>query len=129
MTGTTSTPSVERNIDAAKRFLDRVASLSPEQRSEVSKNSFGSAAHTSAMLTVVDEVTVVRNKDRDGRVGAFLVEAERKVDELGLGAELGGLVKGAARALLVSDTPGMEKASRQLYTPFESVIPFNSVRD
>ncbi|HEY2376994.1 MAG TPA: hypothetical protein VGH98_13535 [Gemmatimonadaceae bacterium] len=122
MTGT-HPQTVDRNIEAAGRFLDRVSALSAADRERISKDNFGSSAHTSAMMMVADEVTSMKNKDRPGRVSAFLVDLERRVDGMGLQQELGDLVKSAARAILVQNAAGLELASRQLLSPFEAVIP------
>lgn len=123
----TPTLSVDRNIEAATRFLERIAALPPADRERLGTESFGTSAHTAAMLSTADEVTTLRNKDRDGRVSAFLVDLEQRVDGLGLSAEVGNLVKGAARAILVQNQPGMDRAARQLYAPFETVIPLKTV--
>ena len=123
----TQAPSVDRNIEAATRFLDRIAALPPADRERLGTESFGTSAHTAAMLTTADEVTTLRNKDREGRVSAFLVDLEQRVDGMGLGAEVGNLVKGAARAILVQDRPGLDRAAQQLYAPFETVIPMKTV--
>ena len=69
----------------------------------------------------------MKNKDRNGRVSAFLVDAERRVDSMGLSTDVSGLVKAATRAILVADLPGREKATQQLYSPFQGVIPFESL--
>ena len=122
MTGTQA-QAIDRNIEAATRFLDRVAALPAADRERIAKDSFGSAAHTSASMMVADEVTSVKNKDRQGRVSAFLVNLERKVDGMGLTTDLGDLVKSAARSILVQDAAGLERATRQLYSPFEQVMP------
>lgn len=122
MTGT-QTQSIDRNIEAAERFLDRVSTLPPADRERIRRDTFGTSAHTSALMMVADEVTTCRNKDKQGRLGAFLVDVERRVDGLQFPAEVGDLVKGAARAILVQDTPGLERATRQLLSPFELVIP------
>jgi len=122
MTGT-QTEAIDRNIEAATRFLDRVASLPAADRERIAKESFGSSAHTSAIMMVADEVTSVKNKDRQGKVSSFLVELERRVDGMRLPAELGDLIKSAARSILVQDAAGLERATRQLYSPFELVIP------
>ena len=122
MTGT-QTQSIDRNIEAASRFLDLVTTLSPANRERIARDSFGSSAHTSAMMMIADEITSLRNKDRQGRVGAFLVDVERRVEGMKLTPEQGDLVKGAARAILVRNSPGLERATRQLISPFEEVIP------
>lgn len=122
MTGS-QTQSMDRNIEAASRFLDLVTTLSPANRERIARDSFGSSAHTSAMMMIADEITSLRNKDRQGRVGAFLVDVERRVEGMNLTPEQGDLVKGAARAILVHNSPGLEKATRQLISPFEEVIP------
>ena len=121
MTGT-QPQAIDRNIEAASRFLDRVTSLTPADRERISKESFGSSAHTSAIMMVTDEVTSLKNKDKQGRVSAFLVDLERRVEGMSLPAEIGDLVKSAARAILVRDASGLERASRQLMSPFEQVI-------
>ena len=123
----TQTQAINRNIETATRFLDRVASLPAADRERISRDSFGSSAHTSAIMMVADEVTSVKNKDKQGRVSAFLVDIERRVDGMGLSAELGDLVKSAARSILVQDSPGLDRATRQLYSPFEQVISRNTV--
>ena len=122
MTGT-PTQSIDRNIEAASRFLDRVTTLSAANREQIARDSFGSSAHTSAMMMIADEITTLRNKDRQGRIGAFLVDVERRVEEMNLTPELGDLVKGAARAILVRSSPGLEPATRQLISPFEVAMP------
>jgi hypothetical protein len=122
MTGT-QPQAVDQKIEAASRFLDRVSALSPADRERISRESFGSSAHTSAMMMVADEVTSLKNKDRQGRVSAFLVDLEQRVDGMGLSPELGDLVKSAARAILVQNASGLERASKQLMSPFELVIP------
>jgi len=122
MTGT-QPQAIDRNIEAASRFLDRVTALTPEDRERISRDSFGSSAHTSAIMMVADEVTTMKNKDRQGRLSAFLVDLERRVDGMRLPAELGDLVKSAARAILVQNSTGLEHASRQLMSPFEHVMP------
>jgi hypothetical protein len=122
MTGT-EPQAVHRNIEAAGRFLDRVSALSPADRGRISGDSFGSSSHTSAMMMVADEVTTMKNKDRQGRVSAFLVDLEQRVDGMGLAPELGDLVKSAARAILVQNAAGLERATRQLMSPFEQVMP------
>ena len=122
MTGT-QTQSIDRNIEAASRFLDLVTTLSPANRERIAGDNFGSSAHTSAMLMIADEITTLRNKDRQGRVGAFLVDVERRVEGMNLTPEQGDLVKGAARAILVRNNPGLERATRQLISPFEQVMP------
>ena len=125
MTGT-QTQSIDRNIEAASRFLDRVTTLPPADRDRIARDRFGSSAHTSAMMMIADEITTLRNKDRQGRVGAFLVDIEQRVEGMKLAPEMGDLVKGAARAILVHNSPGLERATRQLISPFEEVMP-NSV--
>jgi len=122
MTGT-QTQGFDRNIEAATRFLDRVAALPAADRERIANDSFGRVGHTSAIMMVADEVTSVKNKDRQGKVSSFLVELERRVDGMRLPAELGDLIKSAARSILVQDAAGLERATRQLYSPFELVIP------
>lgn len=122
MTGT-QLQAVDRNIEAATRFLDRVSALSATDRERISSDSFGSSQHTSAMMMVADEVTAIRNKDRQGRVSAFLVDLERRVDAMSLAPEQGDLVKSAARAILVQNAAGLERATRQLMSPFEQIMP------
>ena len=122
MTGTQA-QSIDRSIEAASRFLDRVTTLPSAERERIARERFGSSAHTSAMMMVADEVTTLRNKDRQGRVSAFLVDVERRVDGMNLAPEMGDLVKGAARAILVRGNPGLERATQQLISPFEEVLP------
>jgi hypothetical protein len=55
-------------------------------------------------------------------VSAFLVDLEKRVEGMSLPTEMGDLVKSAARAILVRDASGLERASRQLISPFEQVI-------
>jgi hypothetical protein len=119
----TQTQSVERNIEAANRFLDRVTTLAPAERDRISRDSFGSSAHTSAMMMVADEVTTLRNRDRQGQVSAFLVDVERRVDGMKLSPEQADLVKGAVRAILVQNASGLDRATRQLLAPFQEVMP------
>ena len=128
MTGT-QTQSIDRNIDAANRFLDQVTTLSPADRERIGRESFGSSAHTSAMMMIADEITTLRNKDRQGRVSAFLVDIERRVEGMNLEPEMGDLVKGAARAILVRNNAGLEHATRQLISPFDEVMPKTAPMD
>jgi hypothetical protein len=128
MTATNTGPSnIEHNVNIAERFVKRIEGMTPDDRARISTQSFGSTAHTSAMLTTADEITALKNKDRDGRLSAFLVDAEQRIDAMQLDATVGGLVKAAVRALLVHDLPDREKPTRQLYTPFEPIIPLRSL--
>lgn len=127
MTATRTGTNVDRSLEMAGRFLDRIERLPAAERGRIATESFGSSAHTGAMLAVADEVTTLRNKDREGHVSAFLVDAERRIDGMNLDARVGGLVKAAVRALVVHDFPGLEMATRQLYAPFEPVVPFASL--
>ena len=122
MTGT-ETQGIDRNIEAANRFLEKVKGLSTADRERIKGETFGSSAHTAAMMAIADEVSLLKNKDRGGRVSGFLVDVEQRVDAMGLEPELGDLVKAAARGLLVDGAPGLDSASRQLYLPFEKVVP------
>jgi hypothetical protein len=106
-----------------------VTTLPPAERDRISREKFGSSAHTSAMMMVADEVTTLRNRDRQGRVGAFLVEVERRVEAMNLPPEVGDLVKGATRAILVRNAEGLERATRQLISPFEEVLPNPAATD
>ena len=107
-------------------WFNAAASVHPER---IANDSFGRVGHTSAIMMVADEVTSVKNKDRQGRISAFLVDLERRVDGMGLTAEFGDLVKSAARSILVQDAAGLERATRQLYSPFEQVIPQRPARE
>jgi len=128
MTATTPAgSSVIRNIALATRLLDRIEAMPVADRAKFSAETFGSSGHTSAMLTVADELTTLKNKDREGMLSAFLVDAERRIDAMGLDAQHAGLVKSAVRAILVHDLPGCDKPTRQLYAPFEPVVPFASL--
>jgi hypothetical protein len=106
-----------------------VRELSPAERERIARDTFGTSAHTSAMMMVADEVSALKNKDRQGRVSSFLVDLERRVDGMGLQPELGDLVKAAARGLLVQGAPGLDRATRQLYSPFEQVVPLPSASE
>lgn len=119
--------SVNQNIELATRLLDRIQAIPGTERTKLSADSFGSSGHTSAMMTVADELTTAKNKDREGKVSAFLVDAERRIDAMGLDAQQAGLVKSATRAVLVQDHPGCDKAVRQLYAPVENLVPFDSL--
>src|SRR3954470_24609042 len=122
MTGTQA-QSIDRNIEAASRFLDRVTTLPAAELDRISRESFGSSGHNWAVMMVADEVTTLRNHDRQGRVGAFLVEVERRVEGMSLSPESGDLVKSAARAILVRNANGLERATQQLISPFKEVLP------
>ena len=128
MTGT-ETQSIDRSIEAASRFLDRVTTLPSADRERIARESFGSSGHTSAMMMIADEVTTLRNKDRQGRVSAFLVDVEKRVEGMNLAPEMGDLVKGAARAILVRSNPGLERATQQVISPFEEAMPNPVARD
>jgi len=128
MTATKSAATnLTRDIEIANRFLDRVERMSPDDRARIATDSFGSTAHTSAMLTTADELTTLKTHDREGKLTAFLVDAERRIDAMHLDATVGGLVKSATRAILVHDLPDREKATKQLYGPFQGVIPFENL--
>lgn len=114
---------IDRNTQLAGRFLDALAALDADARARVDTSNFGTHAHTSAMLTVADEITTLRNRDADGRVGQFLVAAEQRIMDLGLDAETDALAKAAVRAILVHDLAPATTATQQLYGPFEGVIP------
>jgi hypothetical protein len=118
-----------RNVEMANRFVERVESMSSDERARIATDSFGSSAHTSAMLATADEITTQKNRDREGKLTAFLVEAEGRIDALHLDTQVAGLVKGAVRAILVHDLPDRDRATRQLYSAFEGVIPFVSLSE
>ena len=128
MPTTDSVSSIDRNLRVASRFLDGLEQLPPERRRELSASEFGGTSHTNAMMAIADDITTLRNGDREGRVGQFLVDAERRIGQLGLDAEVAGLVKGAVRALLVNHLPGREQTTRELYTPFERLMPLEALR-
>jgi len=128
MTGK-QTQGIERNIDAANQFLSRVQSLAPTAREQIGQEAFGSTPHTSAMMMVADELSALKNNDREGRLGSFLVDLEQRVEGMGMEPELADLVKAAARGLLVQGSPGLERAARQLYSPFERVVPLQPGSD
>jgi hypothetical protein len=75
------------------------------------------------MMMMADEITTLRNKDKEERLSAFLVGAEQRLAGLKLDRELDGLAKAAARALVLEHQPGREAATKDLYMPFEAVIP------
>jgi hypothetical protein len=128
MTATkTAEANLTRNVEIANRFLVRVESMPPAERARIATDSFGSSAHTSAMFTTADELTMQRNRDRDGKLTAFLVDAEQRIDAMHLDAQVAGLVKGAVRAILVHDLPDRDRATKQLYSAFEGVVPFVSL--
>ena len=128
MATTESVTAIDRNLRVANRFLEKLEALPAERRSELSATEFGSTSHTNAMMAVADDVTTLRNGDREGRVGQFLVDAERRIAQLGLDAEIARLVKGAVRAILVDHMPGREQTTRELYMPFERQIPFDVLK-
>jgi|SRR5689334_3338702 len=128
MTSTkTSAANLPRDIEIANRFLDSVERMSPADRGRIATDSFGSTAHTSAILTTADELTTLKTQDREGKLTAFLVDAERRIDAMHLDATVGGLVKAATRAILVHDLPDRDKATKQLYGPFQGIVPFESL--
>jgi len=128
MTATkTAEANLTRNVEIANGFLVRIESMSPAERARIATDSFGSSAHTSAMFTTADEITTQKNRDREGRLTAFLVDAEQRIDAMHLDAQVAGLVKGAVRAILVHDLPDRDKATKQLYSAFEGVVPFVSL--
>src|SRR5262245_8671278 len=130
MTATkTAGANLTRNIDIANRFLGRIESMPPADRARIGTDSFGSTAHTSAMLTTADEITTQKNRDREGKLTAFLVDAEQRIDALHLDTQVAGLVKGAVRAILVHDLPDRDRATKQLYGAFEGAVPFVSLTE
>ena len=128
MTATkTAEANLTRIVEIANRFLVRVESMAPAERARIATDSFGSSAHTSAMLTTADEITTQKNRDREGKLTAFVVDAEQRIDAMHLDAQVAGLVKGAVRAILVHDLPDRDRATKQLYSAFEGVVPFVSL--
>ena len=124
---TESSQRIDRNTQLASRFLDKLAALGTDAGAKVDTSSFGTHAHTSAMMMLADEITTLRNRDAEGRVGQFLVTAEQRIMDLQLPAEADALAKAAVRALLVHDLPAASSAARQVYGPFEGVIPLASL--
>lgn len=130
MTATkTAEANLTRNVEIANRFLVRMESMPPAERALIATDSFGSSAHTSAILTTADEITTQKNRDREGRLTTFLVDAEQRIDAMHLDTQVAGLVKGAVRAILVQDLPDRDKATKQLYSAFERVVPFVSLTE
>jgi hypothetical protein len=128
MTATkTAEANLTRNVEIANRFLVRMESMPPAERARIATDSFGSSAHTSAMFATADEITTQKNRDREGTLTAFLVDAEQRIEAMHLDAQVAGLMKGAVRAILVHDLPDRDRATKQLYSAFEGVVPFVSL--
>ena len=118
---------ITRSIQTANTFLDRLEKLAPDARTRVQTASFGSHKHTGAMMMIADEITALRGKSDGDRLAQFLVEAEQRIAAMGLPASLESLAKTAVRALAVQHMPSCSSATRDLYAPFESVLPTSSL--
>ena len=124
----TSVEGLENSMHAASRFLDRIEALDADARARIPTDAFGTAKHTGALMGTADEITMLKRKDVQDRVGQFLVPAELRVENMQLSPQLESLVKAAVRAIVVSPLPDRAAATKQLYGPFEGVIPFESLK-
>ena len=116
-----------KSITAADRFLDRLAGLGDADRARIDRSAFGNPKHTGALMMTADEITTLRGKDKDDCLAEFLVKAERRIADLNLPKDHESLTKAAVRALVVQHLPGREVPTRDLYAPFEAVIPRNTL--
>ena len=116
-----------KSIAAAENFLTRLSSLDESARAKIDRSAFGNPKHTGAMMMTADEITTLRAKDKDNRLSHFLVDAEQRIAGLNLPKDEESLTKAAVRALVVSHLPGREGPTRDLYAPFEPVIPRGSL--
>jgi hypothetical protein len=124
MANATNADALGRALHMADTFLDRLRALPPDARARIPTTAGGSSRHTGALMMTADEITTLRNKDREGRVAEYIVTAERRIAELELPTEVDALAKAAVRALLVHHLPNRDSATKALYEPFEGVIPF-----
>ena len=118
---------ITRSIQMESTFLDRLEALPPDARTKVQTATFGSHKHTGAMMMIADELTALRGKEDGDRLSGVLVQAEQRIAGMGLPATLESLAKTAVRALAVQHLPSCKSATRDLYAPFESAIPLDSL--
>jgi hypothetical protein len=116
-----------RSIASADNFLTRLSALDAAARERIDRTAFGNPKHTGALMMTADEITTLRAKDKDDRLAQFLVDAERRIADLHLPKDHESLTKAAVRALVVQHLPGREGPTRDLYAPFEPVIPIGSL--
>jgi hypothetical protein len=119
--------SLTKSIAMANKSLERIATLSEADRQKVDRSAFGTSKHTNAVFNTADEITSLRSKDKDNCLAAFLVDAEKRIADMKLDRELESLTKAAVRALALQYLPGREAPTRDLYAPFEKVIPRDSL--
>ncbi|HKG91147.1 MAG TPA: hypothetical protein VKA84_04625 [Gemmatimonadaceae bacterium] len=127
MANATNTDVLERNIHMADAFLARLRTLPPDARARIPTTALGSSRHTGALMATADELTTLRNRDRDGRLGQFIVDVEQRMAEMGLPQDVDSLAKAAVRAILTQHLPGRESATKTLYEPFEGVVPYQTL--
>ena len=127
MANATNADVTGRSIQMADAFLDRLAALPPDARARVQTSVLGTSRHTGAQLATADEITTLKNRDREGRLGQYIVDAERRVAEMGLPQDVDTLARAAVRAILVSHLPNRESMTKALYEPFEGVVPWQGL--
>ena len=128
MANATNADTLERQMQMADSFMERLRTLPPDARGRIQMTALGSAKYTGALMSTADELTTLKNRDRDGRLGQYIVDAERRVTEMGLPPAVDSLAKAAVRAILVSHLPGRESATKALYEPFEGVVPMETLK-
>jgi hypothetical protein len=111
-----------RNEQMADRFLQRLTEMSPDERRRISTALLGTPAHSNAVFAMTDAISLSERKLQDD-IREYLAKAEQQIAAMDLDSELSSLVKHAVRGILVRDLLKTPVDTRELYAPFETVIP------
>ena len=115
-------------IAAAERFVDRLATLPPPERSPEVPPILHSDPYLSAWTNVEAAFGNTPADDRS-RMGTVAKRLDGRIDTLSLAPELRAAARRAVRALLVRGRPGTAESVRFVYQPFEASIPLGSLDD
>ena len=111
-----------RNEQMADRFLQSLADMSPDERRRISTASLGTPPHSNTVFAMTDAISLSGGSLQDD-IREYVAKAEQKIAAMDLGPDLSSLVKHAVRAILVRDLLKTPVDTRELYAPFEAVIP------
>jgi hypothetical protein len=125
MTDTTS-----RNIGLAREFLRRLGELDDAGREQIRLPDVHSDPHLGLFLSARDAVHIASNAPGgpSDRMEQFLREIQPEIERLaGDSRELADAIAAAATGILAHTMPAQQVVMRELYAPFESVVPWASL--
>jgi hypothetical protein len=127
------TDTIERQSQAARRFMQRLAAMTAAERRAIAIPDYNAGPYVSPRLQVHDLVQLAGGDAHDGtpgpttRMREFAATAERQLERAGVSEDLRVIALEAMRAILVWTMAGAQPAARLVYQPFETAIPYESL--